>query len=220
MTPSDKSRFKNLITDAMAFYRQDVSIFALSVWWQACELFDFEQVSRALTNHAVDPERGQFPPRPADVVRQLVGTSTERSAIAWGKVHEAMSRVGAYTDVVFDDAAIHAAIEDMGGWPKMCRTEIKDLGYLQHRFCEAHKAYVQRGQFDYPRCLGGDRSPDSEYEKKGLPVPRPAIIGNQELARLVYQGGGVGGKTEIVFQSVHALGSQIAALVTLPELAA
>lgn len=220
MQPSDRGRFGQLLTDVLAFYNQDASTFALSVWWQACGPFDFDQVTAALMKHATDPGCGRFSPKPADVVRQLSGTLADRSAIAWGKVHEAMGRIGAYTDVIFDDAAIHAAVEDMGGWPKMCRTENKDLSYLQHRFGEAHKAYLQRGQFDYPRRLGGDRSPDSEYERKGLPVPRPAVIGNQERARLVYQGGGVSGKTEITFLSVQALGNQIAALVTLPDLAA
>lgn len=220
MQPSDRGRFGQLLTDVMAFYRQDVSTFALSVWWQACESFDFEMISKALTKHAMDPEHGQFPPKPADVVRQLSGTASDRSAIAWGKVHDAMGRVGAYTDVVFDDAAIHAAVDDLGGWPKMCRTELKDLSYLQHRFCDAHRAYTKRGQFDYPRRLNGDRSPDSEYQKIGLKPPRPAVIGNEEVAKLVYRNGGTDGKTQISFAPIQSLGNQIAALVTGPEVAA
>ena len=50
---------------------------------------------------------------------KLDGTVTDRAALAWGKVLEAMSSVGAYSDVVFDDPAIHAAIEDCGGWVKI-----------------------------------------------------------------------------------------------------
>ena len=80
----------------------------------------------------------------------------------------------------------------MGGWPKMCRTELKELGLLQHRFMQSYRAYAERGQFDYPKRLGGDRSPDSEYEKAGLKLPRPALIGDPDRAKLVYQGGGAG----------------------------
>ncbi len=207
--------FKNLLTDVMAFYRQDLSTFALSVWWQACQTFDFEQISRALTAHAMDPERGQFPPKPADLVRVLSGTATDRAAIAWGKAHEAMGSVGAYTDVVFDDPAIHAVIEDLGGWPKLCRTELKDLGYMQHRFTESYRAYVGRGQFDYPRRLGGDRSPDSEYLKVGLQLPRPAMVGNPQACRKVYQQGSAAGKVAIGFASLESLGSVLAAATTL-----
>lgn len=209
MQQSEKAEFGQLIRDVMAFYRQDVSPFALSVWWQACQRFDLEQVRKALTGHAMDADRGQFAPKPADLVRQLEGTATDRAMIGWGKVLEAMQRVGAYTDVVFDDPAIHAVIEDLGGWPKICRGETKDLGYLQHRFCEAHRAYSAKGQFDYPRQLMGDRSPDEMFIRKGLRPPRPALIGNTERARLVFEGGQIGGKTSIAYTVLDAIGTKL-----------
>ena len=186
---------------------------------QACSPFSIEQVSKALTAHATDAERGQFAPKVADIVRILSGTATDRAALAWGKCLEAMSSVGAYTDVVFDDPAIHAVVEDLGGWPKLCRTEMKELGYVQHRFCESHRAYTGRGQFDYPRRLGGDRSPDSEYEKVGLKLPRPALIGNPDRAKLVYQNGGAG-KTSISFVPMQSLSGGIAAAIEAPKVAA
>lgn len=205
MSPNDANQFKELLTSALAYYRQDASPFVLSVFWQACQPFTMEQVRKALTAHATDPERGQFAPKAADLVRILQGTNTDRAQLAWGKCLDAMSRVGAYTDVVFDDPAIHAVVEDLGGWPKVCRTETKDLGYLQHRFCESHKAYTGRGAFDYPKRLAGDRSPDSEYEKKGIKPPRPALIGAPDVCKLVYQGGNAGGKTAITYRPVEAL---------------
>lgn len=197
MKPNEKTALYAVLSDVMAYYRQDTSEFMLAVWWNACQTFDLEQVTTALTRHATDPERGQFAPKVADIVRILSGTPTDRAQLAWGKVLEAMQRVGAYTDVVFDDPAIHAAVEDLGGWPKLCRSKNDDLGYIQHRFCESHKAYVNKGAFAHPRILMGDRSPDSEYAKKGLPVPKPAVIGEVEAARLVYRQGQVGGKTAI-----------------------
>lgn len=198
MEPSDKPALVAVITDVLAYYRQPVSEFTLSVWCSACERYTLEQVRKALTAHATDPQHGQFAPKVADLVRILAGTHTDRATLAWGKVHEAMSAVGAYTDVVFDDPAIHAAVEDLGGWPKICRTDVKELSYLQHRFCDGHKAYTGRGTFEFPRRLGGDRSPDSEYEKKGLPLPNPAVVGDPDKARAVYEGGG-SGKTAISF---------------------
>lgn len=219
MTDNEKQAFAHLLTDVMAYYRQDATEFMLSVWWGACSRFSMEQVRKALQRHATDPEHGQFAPKVADVVRVLSGTTTDRAALAWGKVHEAMSAVGAYTDVVFDDPAIHAAAEDMGGWPKMCRTDLKELGLLQHRFMQSYRAYVERGQFDYPRRLAGDRSPDNEYEKVGLKPPRPALIGDPERAKLVFQGGGAG-KTAITFAPVQSLGNQIAAAIAAPKEAA
>lgn len=200
MKQSDRAEFAALITDALAFYRQDVSKFALGVWWAACERFDLEQVRGALTAHAMDPERGQFAPKPADLVRHLAGTATDRAMIAWGKVMGAISAVGSYTDVLFDDPAIHAAIEDVGGWVKVCRGEIKDLSYLQHRFTESYRAYVGRGQFEFPRVLMGDRSPDEMFRRRGLPPPKPAVVGDIQRAAGVYERGRAGGKTLITFE--------------------
>lgn len=213
MEPTDRKAFGSLVTDALAYYRQDASRFTLEVWWQGCQPFALEQVAKALTAHALDPERGQFAPKVADIVRVLAGTSTDRAAIAWGKVHEAVSAVGAYTDVVFDDPAIHAVIEDLGGWPKVCRTEMKDLSYLQHRFCESHRAYTGRGKFEYPRRLTGDRSPDSEYQRRGLELPRAALVGNRAKAQAVYDGGG-SGKTLISFKPLQEMQKDAAGFTT------
>lgn len=205
MQQSDFREFSELITDVLAYHRQDASKFVLGLWWNACQGFELEQVRAALQRHCTDPERGQFAPKIADLARVLQGTSTERAALAWGKVHEAMSAVGAYQDVVFDDPVIHAVLEDLGGWPKVCRTPLDELSYLQHRFQEAHRAYAGRGQFEYPRRLMGDRSPDHEYREKGLPLPRPALVGNAERARQVYQGGNLAGKAAISYQALDAI---------------
>lgn len=197
MQQHERGQFASLLTDVMAYYGKDCSTFTLTVWWNALQSCEMEQVAGALQRHATDPERGQFAPKVADIVRILHGTTTERAALAWGKVHEAMSSVGAYRDVVFDDPAIHAVVEDLGGWPKVCRMDVKELSYLQHRFQEAHRAYTERGQFEYQRRLAGDRSPDHEYTSRGIPLPRPTLIGNREQAIAVLQNGNVAGKTLI-----------------------
>ena len=205
MKPDDRQKFAGLVTDVMAFYGKDTSPFALSVWWQACERFEFEQVSKALTRHAMDPERGQFAPKPADLVRMLAGTATDRALIAWGKTCEAMQRVGAYTDVVFDDPVIHAVLDDIGGWPKVCRSALSELTYLQHRFTESYRAYVGREGIEYPRKLIGDRASDDMYAKRGLPIPKPAIVGDLVKAREVYRSGCLAGKTAVSFQALQAI---------------
>jgi hypothetical protein len=213
MQAADRPAFGQLVTDVLAYYRQDASRFVLDLWWNACQGFDLEQIRTAMQRHCTDPERGQFAPKVADLSRILQGTATDRAALAWGKVHEAMSSVGAYTDVVFDDPAIHAVIEDLGGWPKVCRMDLKELSYLQHRFTESHRAYTGRGQFEFPRRLMGDRSPDSEYEKHGLRLPAPALVGDAARAKRVYLQGNAAGKTAISYQPLEAIEAAPAGLL-------
>lgn len=199
MQTTDRATFQTLLGDVMAFYRQDTSTFALSVWWQACQNFDLEQVRKALTAHAMDPERGQFAPKPADIVRKLQGTATDRSLIGWGKVLDAMQRVGAYQSVVFDDPAVHASISDMGGWPAVCRSAVDELPFLQKRFTDLHKSYTARGVFEYPaRLVGESEATNGLHGHKSAP---PMLIGDPAKAQQVAQLGGSGSKTQITLAS-------------------
>jgi hypothetical protein len=182
----------------MAYYGKNASPYVLSVWWAACERYTLDQVRHALTRHAMHADAGQFAPKVADIVRLLEGTAEDKAALAWGKALEAAQRVGAYSDVVFDDPVIHAAIEDLGGWPKFCRVETKDLSYLQHRFCESYRAYSERGSFEYPRRLCGDRSSDDVYRMRGLEPPKPCVVGDKAAARMVYKHGSTCGQTPAI----------------------
>jgi hypothetical protein len=175
MQPSDKQKFLTVLAGVHDFYAKELSTYAGQVWWQACERFDVEQVTKALSAHLMDADRGQWLPKPADIVRQLQGTHTDRSLMAWGKVHEAIQRVGAYASVDFGDDATHAAIMDMGGWTVLCRSTVDELPFLQRRFCEAHRVYAQRGAEQAPRVLIGEH--ESQNRLAGKPTAQPVVLG-------------------------------------------
>jgi hypothetical protein len=204
MTPNDRTAFADLITGALAFWRQSVSPFSLSVWWQACSPFELEQVAKALTAHAIDADRGRFAPMPADIVRQLQGTQVDRSLLAWGKVYDAIRAVGAYRSVAFDDPAIHAAVEDMGGWPTLCRSQVDELPHMQRRFCDLHRAYSARGEPDrYPPRLVGEH--EAANERAGKAVEPPVLVGDPALAERVMRGGLAGPKTKLTLLAGSAV---------------
>lgn len=195
MSPEQRAKFIEVLSGVHDFYTKDMSKFALRVWLQACETFDVEQVSKALSAHLMDAERGQFMPKPADIVRQLQGTKTDRSLLAWGKVLDAMQRVGAYQSVVFDEAAIHAAIEDNGGWPNVCRAKTDELPFLEKRFCDSYKAYVTKGDFHYPGELAGVHA--IENCANGYKAAPPVAIGDASRAMEVMRLGSSKPKTQM-----------------------
>jgi len=188
MNQSDKQRFSEVLGGVHDFYGKELSKFAVAVWLQACESFDIEQITKAFSAHLMDPERGQFMPKPADLVRQLQGTRSDRCLIAWGKVLDAIQRVGAYTSVCFDDGLIHAVIEDMGGWVQLCRGEIDDLPFVQKRFCETYRAYSARGDVSYPSQLAGEC--DAANALKGYRIKPPTLVGDPAKAGQVMLAGG------------------------------
>lgn len=193
--PTDRAQLVDIITSVHDFYRQDVSEFAMGVWLQCCQGFEVEQVSAALSAHLMDPERGQFMPKPADLVRVLRGTQTDRALVAWGKVLDAAQRVGAYTDVCFDDGVIHAVIEDLGGWVTICRSETEELPHLQRRFCDSYRAYARRPDVAYPAKLSGAHSQVNAVN--GRASPPPTLIGDPHKAQAILAGGSSGPKTQI-----------------------
>lgn len=132
---------------------------------------------------------------PADIVKQLAGTRTDRSLIAWGKVLDAAQRVGAYTSVCFDDGLIHAAIEDVGGWVTLCRTDIDELPFVQKRFCDSYKAYSMRPDVKYPALLAGEH--DAANVLRGFGAKAPTLIGDPQKAATVYRSGSDMPKTQI-----------------------
>lgn len=190
-------KFLEVLTGVHDFYGKELTPFAVQVWMQACKEFDVDQVTKALSAHLMDPERGQFMPKPADIVKQLHGTHGDRSLVAWGKVFGAMGSVGAYKSVVFDDAVIHAVIDDLGGWVKVCRTDNEELPFMQKRFCDTYKAYSGRRDLKYPAQLVGEH--DQTNAKFGRQsVNGPILIGDAQKALAIRDGGVSGGKTPIV----------------------
>lgn len=206
MQRSDFKRFSMALTACAELYGKTVSEGAFSLWWQALERFDIEQVERAFRLVVEDPDGGQFMPKPADIIKRLEGTATDRSLIAWGKVLDAIQRVGAYQSVVFDDGAIHAVIEDMGGWPAICRSDTDELPFLQRRFCDSHRTYSRRGgDFRYPAKLIGDH--EAANRMHGHPAAAPALIGNAAEAMKVLTGGASGPKTAITMADAIPAGA-------------
>lgn len=161
------------------------------LWFGALQRFELDDIRQAFSRHVGDPDRGQFPPRPADIVRQIDGSTAGAAPIAWGKVMRAASQVGSYASVTFDDAAIHAAVSDLGGWPEVCRVTEDEKPFMQRRFEASYRAYRERGQFDYTPRLAGLHAISNGA--RGFATDGAVMIGNPEQCRLVQERGTSGG---------------------------
>ena len=104
MQTDDFQKFHDGIIGVMGFYGRSVSSFALDVWWMALKEHDLAAIVDAFNRHLTNPDAGQFPPKPADIIRMLQGSTQDSALRAWAKVDQAVRRIGTYCDVVFDDA--------------------------------------------------------------------------------------------------------------------
>ncbi len=179
--------FQENLTATMAMYGKTVSEWEIKVWAKSLERFDDDTKCRALQNHIQNPDNGQFPPKVADIIKLIEGDSKDRAMLAWGKAYTAITQVGQYEDVCFDDGVIHTVIDEMGGWAKFCLMKSDDIGYMQHRFCELYRSNY-RVDKPHPKFLLGVSGEQNRLS--GQKVNPPVPIGDVEKCRLVYKTGG------------------------------
>lgn len=88
MLPNDKPEFALLLAKTWRFYGKAIDPETVADWHDLLEEFPMEAVRQAFKRHLTDPERGQYLPKPADVIRHLpaaaVGDGRPGPDEAWG----------------------------------------------------------------------------------------------------------------------------------------
>jgi len=152
---SERDDFVKLLIGIAGMYRADLSEVVLKIYWKTLQRYSWQDVSNALFLHAQDPDTGQFMPKPADVIRIIKGNTQSQCLQAWSKVTRAIRTVGPYFSVVFDDSTIHAVIDEMGGWVKLCRVNEKEISFMAREFQTRYIAYKYQPPDSYPAKLIG-----------------------------------------------------------------
>jgi hypothetical protein len=188
MNTADFEAFHEGIVGVMSFYGKDVSRFALDVWWNALKVYDLKAITAAFNRHLMNPDNGQFPPKPADIVKMLQGTTQDSALSAWAKVDKAVRTVGTYQSVVFDDPLIHVVLHDMGGWIALGQKTEEEWPFVAREFESRYRGFKARNEVpEYNRVLLG--LSDAANQKNGFKQQPPMLIGNAEKAKQVMQAG-------------------------------
>ena len=189
MNNHEQATFAQLLTGMAAVHDKTLSKAVIDIYWQALQRFALTDVKRALQKHVNHPDGGQFMPKPADIIRLLEGSGEDKASTAWSKVDKAISQVGSYSSVIFDDALIHAVIEDLGGWIKLCAETTEQLHFSRLQFQKRYQHFLIQAPKRYPKVLTGHI--EAQNRRNGFEeVPSPVLVGNKIKARLVQSGGG------------------------------
>lgn len=184
MSPTDKPAFSALLTGCLqAIYEKPVSAMMLDVWFNALGGYPMDELATAFSRHVTNPDHGQFPPKPADIIRAIDGGIDGRALAAWTKVDQAIRHVGGWRSVCFDDPLIHAGIEAMGGWIKLCETTSEELAYRQQEFAKRYRAMMLTRTNHHPSHLIGRA--EASNAAHGYRVEPPLLIGDQTRAAKV-----------------------------------
>lgn len=208
MRDADRAEFAALLAGVYEFYGKACSPFALAVWWQGMQQHDLAAVREALGRHCLNPDNGQFCPKPADVVRMMHGSTLDAAQLAWTKAIDAVHHVGTYETVCFDDPIINAVVSEMGGWIPFGLVTEKELPFKQREFEQRYRAYRGRGGVrSHPRTLPGRF--DLENLHRGFEARKPVLVGDAMRAQAVLAGGSE--TRQLQFSPAEALPSQVSA---------
>jgi hypothetical protein len=182
MTEQDLEQFTLVWTAAQGIYNRTPAPMSVSIAFDALRRFSIEDIRRAISSHiGQDGQDGKFPLTPAHVVAFLEPDKNAQAARAWAKLLQGVSAAGAYASVVFDDPRIHVAVQQLGGWSRVCQWTEDELPYRCKDFQTLYNA-VSPVDIVPARLTG---LTDGNRATFNLP-PSPAIyIGNPELCRAI-----------------------------------
>lgn len=103
------------------------------LWFEELKQYTIEKIEQSIKKIIRTRTLSTYP-KVSEIIREIEGSSEDKSLTAWLKVKESIARVGAYQSVQFDDPVIHSVINDLGGWPKVCEVLEDDLKWMQKDF--------------------------------------------------------------------------------------
>ena len=146
MVDDDKKEFAQFMAGMFAVYNKEVSQMLLRIWFESLRQYDLKAVKDALARHLLNPDSGQFLPKPADVVRLIGGTTIDTALEAWSAVDNAVRTVGTYRSVAFADPIIHKVIQDMGGWVAFGNKKEDEWPFVAKEFQTRYRGIKTTGQ--------------------------------------------------------------------------
>ena len=182
-----KKKLAALITGMFTVYNRELTLMALDLYCRVLAEYPYEDVDRAVRT-AIQTK--QYCPKPIEIIELIGGTEEDRAEIEAAKVVNAISSIGSYASVIFDDPVTQAVIESYGGWPDVCEecANKESEKWFRLNFKKTYRAFARQGikKFGYLPGLVELQNRVNGYDHL---IGRPAIVGDAQKARLVLEQG-------------------------------
>lgn len=182
MRREDKKAFMELMMSAGEVYGKEVTQPMLKIYFMALSSMPIEQVNAAMMAHLQNTDSGQFFPKPADLIKQITGTTKQqeaavedKAALAWSCIERDIRRIGSYGTLKLEDKQALATIKAMGGWQSICQTETSKMEWKRKEFIRMYETFERMPLDALPSSLPG-RIEMSEVRKSG-----PVALNNLAL---------------------------------------
>lgn len=126
---------------------QEMSKEKLNIYCLALSFLTPEQLNEAFINMVRDRVYKSFP-QVAEIIQYATGTNektiTSRIVIAKEQLKKAIATLGSYQSIQFEDLGIHAVIDSLGGWQKLCSmTEAEFKKFLSFDFADIYETFIK-----------------------------------------------------------------------------
>ena len=162
MNDDDKKAFVLMLEKVSKLYRkQEISVQSYGIYFDTLKAWSINDIRSAFNAHIQDPDKGQYVPKPADILRYLRGGSETQALRAWTDVERAIRTVGSYSSIVFDDVITMRVIDDMGGWIQLAGMDSQASPFKAREFQTRYQGFSLRPPDQYPGHLIGITELDS-----------------------------------------------------------
>lgn len=162
------------------YYDKKTNCISMNVYRRMLKDYPFEEIGRAFRQHITDPDNGQFMPKIADFARIIDGTKRGNAVIAWSKIIAAIKIIGPYNTFTIDDEWAMQAIDEIGGFQKLCEMSEKELDYKMNEFNKVYESIRGQGPAkNYAATIRGLIDTNNGTSSD------PFLIGDVEKAKIV-----------------------------------
>lgn len=145
MKIENHAQFVEMLAVVFDNYSKELSPALADFWWSLMQTYDLQAVRDAFNRHCINPDNGQWVPKPADIVKLIDGGTLDAALIAWSLVDLSVRSIGPWKSVSFEDKIINAVIADMGGWPRMNEDSDEDWPFKAKEFQTRYRGYKTTG---------------------------------------------------------------------------
>jgi len=162
MNSNDQNKFKEITLMITETYGDQFTGTKLKLWWNMFKPYSMEDFESAVYKHLTCPDAGMFSPKPANIMKFIVGNSNkneqavdDKANHSWHVIQEEVKRIGSYGTLKLEDKQALAAVKAVGGWKYICSLESSKLTWVHKEFIAAYKNYERTPLEALPDNLPG-----------------------------------------------------------------
>lgn len=177
-------KLDQFLCEMFDYYGSDIRSGAIKVYRRALANIGIDELYKMFDLHITDPDSGQFMPKVADFVRGNQGTKKGNAIAAWNKVYTAIAKIGPYKTFVIDDPWAMQALEEIGGFTRLCELTDKELDFKMNEFTKIYEGLRSQGTIkQFPAKIKG------LIDKENGTDSEPFLIGDESRALRVLEAG-------------------------------